>query len=411
MPDITNELLQAADRFDTPLYVYDFDAIEARLKAMRSLLSPPVKIFYAVKANSNLQILTHLRPLIDGLDVSSGGEIKQALLAGYGGADLSFAGPGKTVGEIEFALQNACASLSIESVDELSRVIRICEKTGKRAAISLRINPLTPVTEFAVKMGGGPSPFGIDEENAAEIMDIIDNNEKYLNLLGFHVYAGTQCLDIDGLGQNIAIVLEIVAKICREKEVVPIRINFGGGLGIPYFSADADFDFEEFAGSVNHAVAQLHSQKPHPVDCIIELGRYIVGPFGYYLSRVLAIKESRGRRFVILDGGMHHNLPPSGNFGQIIRKNYDIRNLSKPTAAIERVDIVGCLCTTLDRMASGIEIGTPEVGDILAIKNSGAYGLTASPVYFLGHETPREVLIKNGELSVIRERKDITEFN
>jgi len=411
MRSITADLLQAAKHFETPLYVYDFDAIEARLVALRSLIHPKVNLFYAVKANSNLQLLANLKPLVDGLDVSSGGEIKQALLADYRGADLSFAGPGKTAGEIELALHNDCASLSIESSDDLTRVIRTCQKTGKKANISLRINPQTPVKEFAIKMGGIPSPFGIDEEHAADIIDVIHKNDEFLNFLGFHIYAGTQCLSIDGLIQNIANVLEVVEKICREHDLAPARINFGGGLGIPYFSSDTAFDLKELSRFVNCAVTQFDARMSHTVDYIMELGRYIVGPFGYYLARVLAMKETRGRKFVILDGGMHHNLPPSGNFGQIISKNYDIQNLSKPTADKEKVDIVGCLCTTLDRLANRIEIGSPEVGDVIAIKNSGAYGLTASPVYFLGHETPREILIREGKFSLIRESKDITQFN
>ena len=411
MLNMTAELLQAAESFETPLYVYDFDAVEARLVALRSLIHPQVKLFYAVKANPNLHLLANLKPLVDGLDVSSGGEIKQALLAGYRGADLSFAGPGKAAGEIELALHKGCASLSIESTDDLNRVIGTCEKTGKKANISLRINPLTAVKEFAVKMGGLPSPFGIDEEHTADSIAVINKNDESLNFLGFHIYAGTQCLNIDGLTQNISNVLEVVEKICHENDLAPARINFGGGLGIPYFSSDADFDIKEFARFVNRAVAQFDTRVSQPVDYIVELGRYIVGPFGYYLSRVLALKETRGRKFVILDGGMHHNFPPSGNFGQIISKNYDIQNISKPAAAKEKVDIVGCLCTTLDRLANRVEIGSPEVGDVVAIKNSGAYGLTASPVFFLGHETPREILIKNGKARIIRESMDITQFN
>ena len=408
---MTADLLQAAQRFGTPLYVYDFDAIQSRLVALRSLFDSRIKLFYAVKANSNLQLLANLKPLVDGLDVSSGGEIRQALLAEYRGGDLSFAGPGKTSGEIELALHNDCGSLSIESADDLTRVIETCRKTGLQANISLRINPQEPVKQFAVKMGGMPTPFGVDEEHAAGIIETISRNDDVLNFCGFHIYAGTQCLNIDGLTLNIANVLKVVEKICRENGLAPGRINFGGGLGIPYFSSDADFDLEQFTGFVNRAVAQFDTRMSQPVDYIIELGRYLVGPFGYYLSRVLALKESRDRKFVILDGGMHHNLPPSGNFGQVISKNYDIQNISKPAAAKEKVDITGCLCTTLDRLANRIEIESPAVGDVLAIKNSGAYGLTASPVYFLGHETPREILLKDGNASLIRERKDITQFN
>lgn len=408
---MTADLLQAAQHFGTPLYVYDFDAIESRLVALRSMLDARIKLFYAVKANSNLQLLANLKPLVDGLDVSSGGEIRQALLADFAGGDLSFAGPGKTSGEIELALRNDCGSLSIESADDLTRVIETCRKTGLQANISLRINPLTVVKEFAVKMGGLPTPFGVDEEHAAGIIEVISRHDDVLNFCGFHIYAGTQCLNIDGLTRNIANVLQVVEKICQENNLAAARINFGGGLGVPYFSSDADFDLAKFAGFVNRAVAQYDRRQTQPIDFIIELGRYIVGPFGYYLSRVLALKETRGRKFVILDGGMHHNLPPSGNFGQIISKNYAIENLSKPAAAKDKVDIVGCLCTTLDRLANRIEIGTPAVGDVLAIKNSGAYGLTASPVYFLGHETPAEVMIKDGRAELVRESKDMTQFN
>ncbi len=405
------DLLQAAEKFGTPLYVYDFDAINRRLATLSSLFHPKIKLFFAVKANSNLHLLANMKPLVDGLDVSSGGEIRQALLAGYQGTDLSFAGPGKTAGEIELALQNDCASLSVESSDDLTRVMRACRDTGKKANISLRINPQASVKEFAVKMGGMASPFGVDEEDAAGIIDVIHENEEFLNFLGFHIYAGTQCLNIVGLTQNIDNVLQAVEKICRQKDLTPGRINFGGGLGIPYFKSDPDFDLNEFSRFVNQAVVRFEKRMSQSVDFILELGRYLVGPFGYYLSQVLVLKESRGRKFVILDGGMHQNLPPSGNFGQVISKNYDIQNISNPSAVKEKVDIVGCLCTTLDRLANRIEISSPEVGDILAIKNSGAYGLTASPVFFLGHETPREVLIKDRKARVIRERKDITQFN
>ena len=184
------DLLQAAENFGTPLYVYDFDAIKRRLAALRSLFHPKIKLFFAVKANSNLHLLANMKPLVDGLDVSSGGEIRQALLAGYRGTDLSFAGPGKTAREIKLALQNDCASLSVESNDDLTGVIRACRKTGKKANISLRINPQTSVKEFAVKMGGIPSPFGVDEEHAAEIIDVILKNEEYLNFMGFQQKGG-----------------------------------------------------------------------------------------------------------------------------------------------------------------------------------------------------------------------------
>jgi diaminopimelate decarboxylase len=408
---MTVDLLRLAKEFGTPLYVYDGDAMAHRLTRIRSLLDPRIKVFYAAKANPNRHLLGRIRSQIDGLDVSSGGEIKQALLAGFDGADLSFAGPGKTVGEIELALQNRCASMSIESNHDLQRILEVCRRAGRTANVSLRLNPQAAVKEFAIKMGGIPSPFGVDEECAGDILRVVRQERQFLNLIGFHVYAGTQCLALDGLTRNVATVLEIVEKICGERGQHPGRINFGGGLGIPYFAADTDFDFKAFADFVNEAVARFDERRSRPAEYVIELGRYLVGPFGYYLSQILSVKESRGRKYIVLDGGIHQNLAPSGHFGQIIRKNYDIVNVSRPAAVAATVDIVGCLCTTLDRLASGIEIGLPRVGDIVAIKNSGAYGLTASPLLFLGHETPREILVRHGIAEVIREPKDITEFN
>ena len=405
------KLLRSAEKFGTPLYVYDFDAIKSRLLEIRSLIDSRIMVIYAVKANPNVHLLTKLKHLVDGLDVSSGGEINQALLAGYQGSALSFAGPGKTSAEIEIGLQNDCASLSIESTADLARVISACQRIGKKANISLRINPQSPIKEFAIKMGGIPTQFGIDEEDANQVMTVVREHNTILNFIGFHVYAGTQCLNIEGLTKNIVNTFEVVEKICSQSDCHPKRINFGGGLGVPYFSSDKDFNLKEFTRFLNSAVSEFDAQMSQSVLYIIELGRYIVGPFGYYLSKVLAVKETRGQKFVILDGGIHHNLSASGNFGQVISKNYDIENISNPNGPKERVDIVGCLCTTLDRLASRIEIEKPRVGDVVAIKNSGAYGFTASPLLFLGHNTPAEVMISNDEDQLIRESKPVTEFN
>jgi diaminopimelate decarboxylase len=193
--------------------------------------------------------------------------------------------------------------------------------------------------------------------------------------------------------------------------LIPKRINFGGGLGIPYFSNESELDLNQFTHCMNAELNHCNHIFSHPIEYILELGRFIVGPFGYYLSSVMSVKKSRDRKFVILDGGMHQNMPASGNFGQIIKRNYQIENISNRNGPKETVDIVGCLCTTLDRLATGVEIPTPEVGHVIAFENSGAYGLTASPLLFLGHATPREILVRNGETKVIRESRDISYFN
>lgn len=405
------DFLQIAQTYQTPLYVYDFDAIAQRIDTIKSLFQDHFKLYYAVKANPNVHLLSRMKPLVDGLDISSGGELKQAITAGFQGRQISFAGPGKNMAEIERAVHNDCGSLSIESFQDLQRILSISKKTGKKANVSVRINPIKNIKEFAIKMGGMASQFGVDEEESGEILGAIKHNQDHLNFVGFHVYAGTQCLNVNGLVANISNILKIVKNLSARHALIPQKINFGGGLGIPYFSSESEFDLAQFFQLINAKLIEYKNNFNHPIEYILELGRFIVGPFGYYLSSVMSVKKSRGRKFVVLDGGMHQNLPASGNFGQIIRRNYLMENISNRAGTMETVDIAGCLCTTLDRLATGIEIGTPEVGNVILLKNSGAYGLTASPVFFLGHPTPKEILVCKGKTEIIRESRDITYFN
>jgi diaminopimelate decarboxylase len=407
------DYVKIANRFGTPIYVYDFDAIQERICTLKSLLHKDIRIFYAVKANPNVHLLASLKPFIDGLDISSSGEFKLALDAGYRGRSLSFAGPGKAEQEMAFALKHNCGSISVESVDELDQLIQVAQTSVKKskANISVRVNPVQEIKEYAIKMGGGASPFGIDEENLADAIAHIKANQDLLQFIGIHVYAGTQCLSVEGLRQNIRNVLDIANAAVRRHGAMIKRINFGGGFGIPYFSNERDFDLERYARLIQADIEAFETEFSHSIEYVIELGRYIVGPFGYYLSKVLATKESRGRKFIILDGGIHHNLPVSGQFGQIIKRNHEIINITNPQGPEETVDIAGCLCTPLDRLANHITLPKPEVGHVLMFKNCGAYGLTASPLLFLGHDTPSEILIKGGNVEIIREGKDITHYS
>lgn len=400
-----------AKNYGTPLYVYNFDAIQSRLQLLRTLFGGKIQIYYAVKANSNLKLLTYMRPLIDGLDISSAGEMKQSILANYQTDQLSFAGPGKTPQELEFAVNNNCGSINVESIDELRTLITITEQLSCKANIFLRINPAQLTPQFAIKMGGKATQFGIEEENIDQAISLILQHNHRFNFIGYHIYAGTQCLDPQGLLDNLAYTLDLAQRLAARHSVKPKKLNLGGGFGLPYFENDQELNIKEVAQSITSMLRTFEKTSALNSSYVLELGRYIVGEFGYYLTTILAIKESRGKTFCIIDGGMHQNMSASGNFGQIIRKNYKIRNLSHCFEPMKKVDLAGCLCTTLDTLATNISINSPKVGDVLLFENSGAYGFTASPLLFLGHQTPKEILIREGQVEIIRSSKELTDFN
>jgi diaminopimelate decarboxylase len=380
-----------------PCYVYDLAEILARISLLKNNLPENVRLYYAVKANSNLPLLKALRDKIDGLDISSGGELEQAALAGYAPQNFSFAGPGKTDAELELALNSGCGSLSAESFDDLARIENIAQKLGKTAFVSLRVNPAGLVEKFALKMGGKPTQFGIDEEELEKLPEL-----KQAKIIGLHVYAGTQCLDAPALAENLQNIFKLAKKIGA-----PLRqINIGGGLGVDYYAGQEPLDAATFCQDLSREAKKWPQTK-----IILELGRYLVAPAGDYLCRVINIKKSRGKTFVIVDGGLHQNISATGNLGQVIRKNYKITNLTNPQGETQTVEISGCLCTPLDALAVNIELPAPRQGDVLCVRNSGAYGYTASPLLFLGHPTPPEYLLQDEKIALIRGSRRLVEFN
>ncbi|GBR76459.1 pyridoxal-dependent decarboxylase [Candidatus Termititenax persephonae] len=380
-----------------PCYVYDWAKILARIKLLKDNLPENVLLYYAVKANSNLQLLKALKDKVDGLDISSGGELEQASLAGYAPQTFSFAGPGKTDAEIELAVKSGCGSLSAESLDDLQRIERTAQKLGRTAYVSLRVNPATPVEKFALKMGGKPTQFGIDEEDLASLPQL-----KNSKLVGLHVYAGTQCLAADALAQNLQNSLALASKIAAPLA----QINIGGGFGVDYYPGQEPLDIAAVCTALSQAAQKLPQTK-----IILELGRYLIAPAGDYLCPVINIKKSRGKTFVIVDGGLHQNISATGNLGQVLKKNYKISNLSRPEGAKCKVELAGCLCTPLDTLAVNLELPEPRQGDTLCVHNSGAYGYTASPLLFLGHPTPPEYLLQDNKITLIRRSRRLVEFN
>jgi len=409
MPEAT--LSAIADRYGTPLYLYDLDAIAARARLVTRYLAGHVELLYAVKANPCESILRTFLPLVDGLDISSGGELKAGLAAGWEASRMSFAGPGKNLDELSLAIQTGCGSISVESRDDFERILEAGQKTGRVPNVSLRVNPLRLDGPFALKMGGKPTQFGVDEEVAPELLRVIATEalRGRVEYAGLHIYSGTQCLDAHAIIGNVRNSLRIAQELEAASGLAAPGINLGGGFGIAYYEGQTDLDLAATCTGVISEIELFRTVKPL-TRFRLELGRYLVAPAGWYLSRVLAVKASRGKVFAILDGGMHQHLSASGNLGQTIKRNYSIRNLGNPSGEPRVTELAGCLCTPIDVLGFGAILPQARTGDLICIENSGAYGFTASPLFFLGHDTPREICLHHGESSMTLEAFNLSEI-
>lgn len=372
---------------DTPVFVYDPAIVASKVVAFRDAF-PSVDLHFAIKANPWAPLIAAVAPMVDGLDVASAGELDKALAVKPASA-ISFAGPGKRDTELETAIR-AGATLNVESANEAQRAIAIGERTGITPRLAVRVNPDIELKGSGMKMGGRPSPFGIDAECAAVVVqEIVARGGDWR---GFHIFAGSQALDSEAIIETQAATLALAARLAEEAGARPPLVNLGGGFGIPYFPGDTPVDVARVGAALEQRLAERADVLGDSAFAI-ELGRWLVGECGVYLTRVVDRKESRGETFLVVDGGLHHQLAASGNFGTVVRRNYPVAIAHRMGApAEETVSIVGCLCTPLDRLADRVALPRAEVGDVVAIFLAGAYGLTASPAGFLGHPAPAEVL-------------------
>ena len=384
-------LPQLAERVGrTPFYAYDRAAVTARVAELRRALPPAVELHYAIKANPMPAMVQHLAGLVDGLDVASGGELTVALDCGMAARDISFAGPGKSDGELARAVA-AGVLLNVESGAELERIDAIGRRLGLRPQVALRVNPDFELKSSGMKMGGGPRQFGIDAEAVPALLDRLPG--MALDWHGLHIFSGSQNLRAAALQeaheQTFALALRLAAHA-----PAPLRLlNIGGGFGIPYFPGETRLDVEAVGAHLARLLPDVRRSLPQ-ARIVIELGRYLVGEAGVYVSRVIERKVSRGQVFLVTDGGLHHHLSASGNFGQVIRKNYPVLIGNRVAGGTrETASVVGPLCTPLDLLGDRMELAQAEPGDLVAVLQSGAYGLTASPGAFLGHPAAAEVLV------------------
>lgn len=395
---------QLAKDFGTPLFVYDQAAILRKIQEVRSTLPDRFCLFYSMKANPNAAILKTCLQHDCGLEVASGGELFQALHAGCPPDRLIFAGPGKTRDELSLALRNSIREVHVESLEEARCLSSLAKTSGQVATISLRINP-RDAAGGAMRMGGCPSPFGFDEEELNGILPEILALPG-LKLVGVHLFMGTQILNAETLIAQYQRALTIAQQVaCRIPG--PLQtIDFGGGWGTPYFTHEHALDLVNLGRGFTVVAEQMRAD-PLLADAqgIIEPGRFLVNEAGLYLTTVTRVKKSRGKTFVVIDGGMHHHLAASGNLGQTIKRNYPVAIVNKlGLPATETVEVVGPLCTPLDMLARRADLPFVQRGDLFGVFQSGAYARTSSPHGFLSHDSPAEVLVAGGAARLVRRR-------
>jgi diaminopimelate decarboxylase len=374
----------------TPFYAYDRAAMTARVEWLRAHLPREIHLHYAMKANPMPAVVRHFLGLVDGLDVASAGELAVALAAGASPEVVSFAGPGKSSEDLAAAL-DAGVIVNLESPAEMRRLGRLAAATGRRARVAIRVNPDFELKTSGMKMAGGPKQFGVDAEQVPGLLAELATLE--LDFVGFHIFSGSQNLSPAAIIEAQTQTLDLAKRLATAAPA-PVRLlNIGGGFGIPYFPADKPLDLAQI-GRHLHALQAETKQALPTASLVIELGRYLVGEAGIYVCRVVDRKVSRGQVFLVTDGGLHHHLAASGNFGQVLRKNYPVAIGNRVREGErETVSVVGPLCTPLDLLADRVALPRADEGDLVVVFQSGAYGRSASPLGFLSHPPPAEILV------------------
>ncbi|GGB50067.1 pyridoxal-dependent decarboxylase, exosortase A system-associated [Blastomonas aquatica] len=375
---------------DTPCFVYSSEMLRARVASLRAAMPSSLAIHYAMKANPFAPVLALMASLVDGIDIASAGELVLAQAAGMDPAHVSFAGPGKRDRDLEAAIV-AGVTLNLESEGEADRAFGIGDRIGVQPRLAVRVNPDFDLRGSGMRMGGGAKPFGIDQERVPDLVRHIISAGAHWR--GFHIFAGSQALDADSIIETQGKTLDLAAQLAEAVGHSPEHLNLGGGMGIPYFPGDVPVDIARVGAALAERFASL---PPVLADThfAMELGRWLVGEAGVYLTRIVDKKTSHGELYLITDGGLHHQLAASGNFGTVVRRNYPVAIASRfDDAPKQEANVVGCLCTPLDRLADKAMLPAADVGDLVAVFCAGAYGATASPSDFLGHGKAPEILV------------------
>jgi diaminopimelate decarboxylase len=371
----------------TPFFLYDPDLVRCRVTQLRAALPKDVHVHFAMKSNPHPRMVSLMNGLTDGLDIASGGELATALGAGVAANRISFAGPGKTDSELAFALSSDVLII-LESTGEAQRVRRIALALGVNARVAVRINPMFELRGSGMRMGGRAQPFGVDEDQVPDLL--AELGKAPFDFHGFHIYAGSQTLSADLIIEAQTQILDLIVRLSSLAPRPPRFVNLGGGFGIPYFPGEEPLDIVRVGAALGRELGRVRSHLPE-ATFILELGRYLVGEAGVYVAKVIDRKRSFGETFLVTDGGLHHQLAASGNFGQVLRRNYPVVIATQMgKVACESVTVVGCLCTPLDRLGEKLLLPEACEGDLIVMFQAGAYGPTASPAAFLSHPVAPE---------------------
>lgn len=399
----SNPVSELAELVSTPFYAYSGDAVVQRIQRLREALGSDTEIFYSLKANPSLGLCQVIASEGVGAELASIGELLLAKKAGFAPENIIFAGPAKTEEELEASIAMGISAINAESEGEIERIAEIAERLGVQANVAFRVNPNASLKGAQMRMGGGPQQFGIDEEMLPAVVERFAGNPN-IRFTGVHVYAGTQMTDPEAILANCRNTLQLGRSVSERLEQPLRELDFGGGFAVPYFENSNDFDLDTFAAGYRELIAEAKNDPAFEgTRFIIELGRYLVGEAGVYVTRVVDVKWSRGKKFIVTDGGMNHHITATGNFGQVFRKSYPMAALTNLTGATEDpAAVVGPCCTPLDIFGNNLELPEVAVGDLIGVFYSGAYGYSASSLAFLSHPTPAEVLVYKGKASVLR---------
>ena len=394
---------EIAREYGTPFYLYHGETIVERVRRVRGALGTEVS--YSVKANPSLGVCQLIaREREAGAEVASSGELTVARTAGFEPEDIVFAGPGKTDDELKRVVEEGIFADNVESLNEIDRLAAIAGEMGRRIGVGLRINPAAQLMGSQMRMGGTVGQFGMDQAELGEAVEKTLSHPELI-LRGVHVYTATQVFEVEPLLEHCRNIFEIALQAADYAGRPLEMIDFGGGFGVPYFEKMTEFDLRAFGEGFRKLLSTYRSD-PRLSGCrfLFELGRYLVADAGVYVTRAVDVKQTRGKTFVVTDGGMNHHLTATGNMGQVFRKSYPLLNLTRMGGVPEEegVAVAGPCCTPLDMFGSNIPLAMPEVGDLIGVFYSGAYGFSASNLGFLSHPAPAEVLLWRGEAHLLR---------
>lgn len=383
-------------RYSTPLYYYDGNTIVHQYRRLRQTYPVSVDIYYAFKPNNSLAICQLLRKEGAGADISSLGEYILAKRAGFTPNRMLFTGPGKRIEELDVVIREGIGIIVVESLQEIERIDAIAHKYNKRQKVLLRINVNYCASETGIQLGGGCQKFGVDERSAAFVIKKILKKEN-ITFLGIHAISGSLILKYSVLLKAYSYAIVLADKLIKQD--IPVRfVDFGGGLGIPYNRKQKSLNLVKLGEGVKKL---LHGKSYHG---IVEIGRYLVGESGVYISKVIDTKVSGGKRFAIIDGGTHHILRQflqwANAFVDVIPQNENQKYRR------ERISLGGPLCTPSDFLIRDAMIPAIHVDDILVFQNCGAYAFSTGTALFSGHPTPLEIMEYEGPMMIIRSRGD-----